>query len=59
MVCCNIDDSELPDEKKIVKYMKKSLIIERSGRKIGIVGFLTPETAVSRVSLLQCTLDVI
>merc|ERR1712012_825494 len=44
IVCCNIDDSELPENRKISRYIEKSKIVEIEGRKIGIVGYLLPET---------------
>ncbi|CAG2122753.1 unnamed protein product, partial [Medioppia subpectinata] len=40
-VCCNIDVSGEP---KLVGKIKKSIVVEVDGRKIGIVGYLTPET---------------
>ena len=47
MVCCNIDDSELPENKQISSYMEKSKIVEINGRKIGIIGYLTTKTPVT------------
>ena len=47
MVCCNIDDSALPLNERISDHIKKSLIIELNDRKIGIIGYVTPETTVS------------
>lgn len=40
MVAANLNFSYEPSLQKI----KKSVILERSGRKIGIIGYLTPET---------------
>ena len=47
MVCCNIDDSALPSNERISDHIEKSVIIELNDRKIGIIGYVTPETTVS------------
>ena len=52
MVCTNIDDSRLPAEEKISLHMKKSIIVEISGTKVGIIGYVTTDTPVSHNSLL-------
>jgi len=44
MICCNIDDSELPESQRISTYIKKSKIVEIDGRRIGIIGYVLPET---------------
>ena len=46
MICCNIDDSELPDDKKL-SHIKKSKVVEINGRKIGLIGYVTTDTPVS------------
>ncbi|XP_001600210.1 protein 5NUC [Nasonia vitripennis] len=45
IVAANLDFSELPILQK-TRQLKKSVILEASGRKIGVVGYLTPETKV-------------
>ncbi|XP_050515513.1 protein 5NUC-like isoform X3 [Diabrotica virgifera virgifera] len=40
-VTCNLDLSLEPN---ITPYVQKYIIIEKAGRKIGIIGYLTPET---------------
>ena len=52
MVCCNIDDNELPENKKISSYIEKSKIVEINDRKIGIIGYVTTETPVSTYLLI-------
>ena len=47
MVCCNIDDSALPSNERISDHIEKSVIIELNDRKIGIIGYVTPETTVN------------
>ena len=47
MICCNIDDSELPESQRISTYIRKSKIVEIDGRRIGIIGYVTPETKVN------------
>ena len=47
MVCCNIDDSALPSNERISDHIEKSVIIELNDKKIGIIGYVTPETTVS------------
>lgn len=49
MICCNIDDSELPESQRISTYIKKSKIVEIDGRRIGIIGYVLPETKVNFV----------
>jgi len=44
MVSCNIDDSALPENERISDHIQKSVMIELNGRKIGIIGYVTPET---------------
>ena len=44
LVCSNLDLTDVPE---MAKFVKKSLIIERNGRKIGIIGYILPETIVS------------
>merc|ERR1712156_488959 len=46
MVCCNIDDSALPSNERISDHIEKSVIIELNDKKIGIIGYVTPETTV-------------
>lgn len=41
MVCCNLDFTAVP---QLSKYIQPSIVVERNGRKIGIIGYLTPET---------------
>jgi 2',3'-cyclic-nucleotide 2'-phosphodiesterase (5'-nucleotidase family) len=48
MIAANIDDSELPEDQKITKYVQKSIEVELKGKKIGIIGYVTPETTVSK-----------
>ena len=52
MVCTNIDDSRLAAEERISLHMKKSIIVEISGTKVGIIGYVTTDTPVSHNSLL-------
>ena len=47
IVCCNIEDQYGGEEQKLSNYIKKSIVVEVNDRKIGIVGYVTPETAVS------------
>ena len=47
IVCCNIEDQNIGEEQKLSNYIKKSIVVEVNDRKIGIVGYVTPETAVS------------
>ena len=47
IVCCNIEDQYSGEEHKLSNYIKKSIVVEVNNRKIGIVGYVTPETAVS------------
>ena len=47
MIAANIDDSELPEDQKITKYVKKSVTVELKGKKIGIIGYVTTDTTVS------------
>ena len=44
IVCCNIEE---PYRKKLTNYIKKSIVVEVNDRKIGIIGYVTPETTVS------------
>ena len=44
IICCNMDMSEVPEMKN---YIKPSYDVERNGRKIGIIGYITTETPVS------------
>ena len=44
VICANMDVSEEPD---MAGLYKKSVVVERGGKKIGIIGYLTPETTVS------------
>ena len=39
-----MDMSEVPEMKK---YIKPSIVVEKNGRKIGIIGYITTETPVS------------
>ncbi|CAG2172739.1 unnamed protein product [Oppiella nova] len=41
-VCCNIDVSNEP---KLVGKIRKSIVVEVDNHKIGIIGYLTPETS--------------
>ena len=43
MVCCNMDMTDAPELKS---YIKPSVVIERGGRKIGIIGYVTTDTLV-------------
>lgn len=45
-VCANIDTSQEPDMTNGTR-LGPTTIIEKSGVKIGIVGYLTPETKVN------------
>ena len=47
MICCNLDDSELPDNKKLSPFIEKSKVVEVNGRKIGLIGYVTTDTPVS------------
>lgn len=44
VVAANID---VTNEPKLKGLFKPSIIVERDGRKIGIIGLITPDTAVS------------
>ena len=46
VVCCNLDFSEEPELKE---YILPSVVVEKSDRKIGIIGFLTTETPVRAI----------
>ena len=48
MIAANIDDSELPEDQKITTYVNKSITVELKGKKIGIIGYVTTETPVSK-----------
>ena len=43
VVAANIEDSEEPS---IQRKYAKSVVLEKEGRKIGVVGYVTPETLV-------------
>jgi 2',3'-cyclic-nucleotide 2'-phosphodiesterase (5'-nucleotidase family) len=47
VVAANIDTSKEPTLKDLYK---PHVVLERKGRKIGIIGLITPETAVSDIS---------
>ena len=49
MIAANIDDSELPEDEKITKYVNKSITVELKGKKIGIIGYVTTDTPVSKI----------
>ena len=51
MICCNLDDSELPDNKKLSPFIEKSKVVEVNGRKIGLIGYVTTDTPVSTYSI--------
>lgn len=55
MVAANIDTSKVP---ALDGLYKPHIIVERKGRKIGIIGLITEETAVSIfiVSMEEATL---
>jgi len=44
VICSNIDVSLEPE---MAGLIQPSIVVERAGQRIGIIGFLTPETKVS------------
>ena len=48
MIAANIDDSELPEDQQITKNVTKSVTVELNEKKIGIIGYVTTETPVSK-----------
>ena len=42
--CCNMDLTYVP---KLKEFIKPSIIVNRSGYKIGIIGYVTTDTPVS------------
>ena len=45
IICANIDVSEEPS---MAGLYNKSVVVTRSGKKIGLIGYLTPETSVRK-----------
>ena len=57
IVCCNLDLSEVPE---MVPLVQNSITVEKSGVKIGIIGYILPATRVRMSSLdLRNTFNVL
>lgn len=57
VVCSNIDDSSEPQLE--ISTLTPSRVLDINGVKVGVIGYLTPDTKVNNILLLHCFLFVI